>query len=159
MEVGAALRFALLKNGTELTDRGADGLCGARRIRRSASRAQRARPGRGLVESVQSLRGAVEASHHVQAAVLEARRALLLQQDPVGGGLFLLERTARKVLNVELERARRKKESDLLTCRVRCSKILLVSWSLEKPMASPPGFPSNRLTLSDTVAPSLRRAL
>lgn len=157
MEVDAALRFALLKNGTELTDRGADGLCGARRIRRSASQARRARPGRGLVEPVQSLRGAVEVSH--QAAVLEARRALLLQQDPVGGGLFLLERTAREVLNLELERACRNKESDLLTCRVRCSKILLVSWSLEKPTGSPPGFPSNRLTLSDTVAPSLRRAL
>lgn len=47
----------------------------------------------------------------------------------------------------------------LPTCRVRCSKILLVSWSLEKPPPSPPGLESKRLTLSDTVAPSLSRAL
>lgn len=45
----------------------------------------------------------------------------------------------------------------LLTCRVRCSKILLVSWSLEKP--SPPGLESKRLTLSETVPPSLSSAL
>lgn len=56
-----------------------------------------------------------------------------------------------------------KAEETVLTCRVRCSKILLVSCSLEKPVEeqppSPPVLGSNLLTLSDTVPPSFSRAL
>lgn len=96
---------------------------------------------------------------------MEARRPLLLQQDPIGGSLLLLEETIISQSDgLESESDRQvSKTKTLVTCRVRCSKILLVSWSLEKPTdelpPSPPGLESKRLTLSETVAPSLSRAL
>lgn len=92
-DADAALRFALLKNSTELTDRGADGLCGSHCICCTTNRARHTHICRGLIEPVQSLGRAIEASHNVQPAVLETRCSLLLQQDPIGGGLFLLEQT------------------------------------------------------------------
>lgn len=50
-----------------------------------------------------------------------------------------------------------------LTCRVRCSNILLVSWSLDRPKdelpLSVPVLESNLLTLSETESPSFSKAL
>lgn len=70
-DASAALGFALLKNSTELADRGADGLCCSHCICCPTNRARHANICRGLIQPVQSLGRAIEASHDVQTAVLE----------------------------------------------------------------------------------------
>lgn len=114
------MNLSLLKHSAELAHGGADGItgtdysCGGSREGRGSWNGSGSRDGSGgrdgrVVQAIQSLGGTIEMCDNVQTAVLETSGSLLLQQDPVGGRLLLLEETTQPdarmaaILNSELQ--------------------------------------------------------